>query len=40
LNNSEHPRHTLLSLIRKRAVLRVQAGPPENPFALLVIRGS
>jgi hypothetical protein len=32
LNNSEHPQQTLLSLIRKRSLVRVQAGPlGKNP---------
>jgi hypothetical protein len=34
LNNNKHPQQALLSLIRKRSLVRVQAGPPEKSHVL------
>ena len=36
LDSGEHVGHPLLSLIRKRSLVRVQAGPPEKPLNLQV----
>jgi hypothetical protein len=36
LDDSEHPWHMLLSLIRKRSLVRVQAGPRQKSDVLQV----